>query len=65
MAPISLSVAETDKRFGVKKEIKAFPEKLTEQEEKNVKTVLSYMEVGLVPRGRSWDPLEALPMVQV
>lgn len=46
MAPSALSAADTKQRFGVEKEIKAFPKELTEQEEKNVKTVLGYMEVS-------------------
>jgi hypothetical protein len=43
---ISLSEDETKQRFGVSKEIKRFPQTLTEQEEKNVKTVLNYMDVS-------------------
>lgn len=47
MAPVSLTAEETQKRFGVSKEIRAFPENLTGQEEANVKTVLGYMEVKI------------------
>jgi len=49
MAPTSLSAEDTQKRFGVSKAIKAFPQNLTEHEEANVKTVLGYMEVR-IPR---------------
>ena len=45
MPSIKLSADETAKRFGVAKAIDNFPTSLTSQEEKNVKTVLKYMEV--------------------
>ena len=41
----SLSEADTAKRFGVSKEVKNFPSNLTEEEERNVRTVLGYMDV--------------------
>ena len=41
----SLSESETTKRFGVSKDIKNFPSNLTKEEERNIKTVLNYMDV--------------------
>lgn len=43
---ISLTADEVYKRFGVKIAIENFPSVLTEDEEKNAKTVINYMEVG-------------------
>lgn len=57
MAPISLTAEDTQKRFGVSKAIKAFPQNLTEQEEANVKTVLAYMEVRVFNHSQSQNPL--------
>ena len=48
MGITSLSEADTAKRFGVSKQIKNFPSNLTEEEERNVKTVISYMDVCLI-----------------
>ncbi|KAL4246235.1 NTF2-like domain superfamily protein [Abortiporus biennis] len=49
MPSIQLSEKETLARFGVLKAISNFPSNLTEQEEKNVKTVLAYMEIAYSP----------------
>ena len=45
---ISLSKEETAARFGVEKAIEHFPSNLTAEEEKYVKTVLQYMDVGTI-----------------
>ena len=45
MPSIKLTVDETKARFGVAKAIDNFPSTLTKEEERNVKTVLKYMEV--------------------
>ena len=47
MSITKLSAEDTKKRFGVSKPIEHFPLSLTEQEEKNVRTVLEYMEVRI------------------
>ncbi|KAI9661184.1 MAG: hypothetical protein M1821_009511 [Bathelium mastoideum] len=54
----SLSEAETVKRFGVSKEIKNFPSDLTAEEERNVKTVLGYMDIAYSPTHSSAAAVE-------
>ncbi|KAI0698235.1 hypothetical protein BC835DRAFT_1269205 [Cytidiella melzeri] len=49
MPCIKLTAADTEKRFGVHKQIDNFPSQLTKQEEANVKVVLEYMEIAYSP----------------
>ncbi|KAF7798965.1 hypothetical protein EIP86_010194 [Pleurotus ostreatoroseus] len=49
MPSIKLTVDETKARFGVAKAIDNFPSTLTKEEERNVKTVLQYMEIAYSP----------------
>ncbi|KAI9699523.1 MAG: hypothetical protein M1820_007154 [Bogoriella megaspora] len=49
MAPTKLSEEQTQQRFGVSKAISNFPSNLTAEEERNVKTVLQYMEIAYSP----------------
>ncbi|KAJ3489836.1 hypothetical protein NLI96_g1859 [Meripilus lineatus] len=49
MPIIKLQEQETLARFGISKAIDNFPANLTSQEEKNVKTVLEYMDIAYSP----------------